>query len=260
LASCGALKFLNISGNSLTGGGFPFPPSLRTLDLSSNQLSDAGLLNYTLTGCNNVQYLDLSANQFAGGITAIAPCSKLAVLDLSSNILSGALPANLVASAPATMTHLSIARNNFSGDISAYEFGVRASLVEFNWSYNGLTGKGLPPSLANCRRLEMLDMSRNKLSSSLIPAFLGDFPSLRRLKLAGNRFFGEIPDSLSLLCDTLVELDLSSNQLNGSLPANFTECMSLKLLDLGSNQLFWGFRGHHHQQHAVPPRPEAAIQ
>ena len=112
LESCGALKLLNISGNSLTGGGFPFPPSLRTLDLSSNQLSDAGLLNYTLTGCHNVQYLDLSANgQFAGGITAIAPCSKLAVLDLSSNVLSGALPANLVAAAPATMTHLSVARN-----------------------------------------------------------------------------------------------------------------------------------------------------
>ncbi|OQU92491.1 hypothetical protein SORBI_3001G352100, partial [Sorghum bicolor] len=189
LASCGALEFLNISRNSLTAVGFPFPPSLRTFDLSNNQLSDAGLLNYTFTSCgHSVQYLDLSANQFAGGIpaTAIAPCSKLAVLDLSSNLLSGALPADLVAAAPATMTHLSIARNNLSGDISAYEFGVR-------------------------------------------------------LNLAGNRFSGEIPDSLSLLCDTLVELDLSSNQLIGSLPTNFTECVSLKLLDLGSNQLSGDF-------------------
>jgi hypothetical protein len=59
--------------------------------------------------------------------------------------------------------------------------------------------------------------------------------------LAGNRFSGEIPDSLSLLCDTLVELDLSSNQLIGSLPTNFTECVSLKLLDLGSNQLSGDF-------------------
>ncbi|GJN03267.1 hypothetical protein PR202_ga20694 [Eleusine coracana subsp. coracana] len=30
LASCGELRFLNMSRNSLTGGGFPFPLSLST--------------------------------------------------------------------------------------------------------------------------------------------------------------------------------------------------------------------------------------
>ena len=54
-------------------------------------------------------------------------------------------------------------------------------------------------------------------------------------------FFGEIPDRLSLLCDKLVELDLSSNLLTGSLPAAFTKCTSLELLDLGGNQLSGDF-------------------
>ncbi|CAO2210693.1 unnamed protein product [Urochloa humidicola] len=241
LAACSKLKVLNISRNSLTGVGFPFPPSLRTLDISNNQLSEASLLNYTLTGCHRVECLNLSGNRFDGRIARIAPCSKLAVLDLSWNILSGPLPVDLVAAAPATLIHLNIARNNFSGDISAYNFGWCSNLMVLDWSYNGLSGKGLPSSLANCSRLETLDMSGNKLSSGLIPTFLGNFPSLRRLKLAGNSFFGKIPHRLSLLCGKLVELDLSSNQLMGSLPATFASCRSLELLDLGINQLSGDF-------------------
>jgi hypothetical protein len=36
-------------GTGLAGGGFPFPPSLWTPDTSRNKLSDAGLLDYSLT-------------------------------------------------------------------------------------------------------------------------------------------------------------------------------------------------------------------
>lgn len=241
LASCRSLQFLNLSRNTLTGGGFPFPPSLRTLDMSRNRLSDTGLLNYSLAGCHGVQYLNLSANQFTGGLPELAPCSKVAVLDLSWNLMSGALPARLVATAPVNLTHLSIAGNNFSGDISGYKFGGCANITVLDWSYNRLNGTGLPRSLTNCHRLETLDMSGNKLLPGPIPVFLGDFQSLRRLALAGNQFAGAIPDKLGLLCRTLVELDLSSNELNGSLPASFAKCRSLQVLNLGINQLSGDF-------------------
>ncbi|KAL6646494.1 hypothetical protein ACP70R_018102 [Stipagrostis hirtigluma subsp. patula] len=241
LAPCSGLQLLNLSRNTLTGGGFPFPPSLRTLDMSRNMLSDDGLLNYSLTGCHGIHHLNLSANQFTGGLPELAPCSQVAVLDLSWNLFSGILPARLVATAPANLSHLSIAGNNFSRDISGYEFGGCANLTVLDWSYNRLSGMGLPPSLANCRRLETLDMSGNKLLSGPIPVFLGDLQALRRLALAGNNFTGAIPDKLSILCRTLVELDLSSNQLTGSLPVNFTKCKLLQVLDLGSNQLSGDF-------------------
>ncbi|KAK3123241.1 hypothetical protein QOZ80_8AG0627020 [Eleusine coracana subsp. coracana] len=159
LASCSGLRFLNLSRNTLTGGGFPFPASLRRLDMSRNRLSDAGLLNYSLTGCHGVQYLNLSANQFTGGLPGFAPCSGVAILDLSWNLLSGALPARLVAAGPVNLTHLSVAGNNFSGDILKHQFGGCANLTVLDWSYNRLSGMGLPPSLANCRRLETLDLS-----------------------------------------------------------------------------------------------------
>ncbi|CAO2206482.1 unnamed protein product [Urochloa humidicola] len=51
LASCKNLQSLNLSRNAITGGAFPFPPSLRTLDMSRNMLSDAGLLNYSMAAC-----------------------------------------------------------------------------------------------------------------------------------------------------------------------------------------------------------------
>jgi hypothetical protein len=38
LASCNGLRFLNLSRNTLTGGGLPFPPSLRCLDKSRNKM------------------------------------------------------------------------------------------------------------------------------------------------------------------------------------------------------------------------------
>ncbi|KAL5230262.1 hypothetical protein ABZP36_029038 [Zizania latifolia] len=241
LASCGGLQSLNLSRNSLTGGGFPFPPSLRTLDMSRNHLSDAGLLNYSLTGCHTIQYLNLSANQFTGSLLEIAPCSEVAVLDLSWNLMSSILPARFMAMAPANLTYLSIAGNNFSGDISDYEFGACANLTLLDWSCNRLSGMGLPKSLAKCHHLETLDMSGNKLLSGPIPVFLGELQSLRRLSLAGNQFTGAIPDKLSLLCKTLVDLNLSSNRLIGSLPASFGQCSLLQVLDLGNNQLSGDF-------------------
>jgi Leucine-rich repeat (LRR) protein len=241
LAPCGALLSLNLSRNALVGGGFPFAPSLRSLDLSRNGLADAGLLNYSFAGCHGLRYLNLSANQFAGRLPELAPCSELSVLDVSWNHMSGALPAGFMAAAPANLTYLSIAGNNFTGDVSSYDFGGCANLTVLDWSYNGLSSTKLPPGLANCRRLETLDMSGNKLLAGPIPTFLTGFSSLQRLALAGNEFSGQIPGELSQLCGRIVELDLSSNRLVGGLPASFAKCRSLEVLDLGGNQLSGSF-------------------
>uniref|UniRef100_A0ACD5Y2Z1 Uncharacterized protein n=1 Tax=Avena sativa TaxID=4498 RepID=A0ACD5Y2Z1_AVESA len=241
LASCGALRFLNLSRNSLAGGGFPFAPSLRALDLSRNQLADAGLLNYSFAGCHGLRYLNLSANLFTGRLPELAPCSEVTTLDVSCNLMSGALPAGLVATAPANLTYLSIAGNNFTGDVSGYDFGGCGNLTVLDWSYNGLSSTRLPPGLAACVRLQILDMSGNKLLAGSIPTFFTGFSSLRRLALAGNGFAGTIPEELSLLCGRIVDLDLSNNRLIGALPASFAKCSSLQALDLGGNQLSGGF-------------------
>lgn len=58
---------------------------------------------------------------------------------------------------------------------------------------------------------------------------------MKFLYLAANHFFGKIPARLAELCSTLVELDLSSNNLTGDIPREFGACTSLTSFDISSN-------------------------
>uniref|UniRef100_A0A1D1ZAH2 non-specific serine/threonine protein kinase n=1 Tax=Anthurium amnicola TaxID=1678845 RepID=A0A1D1ZAH2_9ARAE len=245
LASCTRLVSLNLSRNSISGGLRPFPPSLQTLDLSRNNVSDVGLLNYSLSaGCQSLTYLNMSDNMMEGELAAVsAACVHLAVLDLSYNRLSGEIPPGFMASSPASLKELHLSSNNLSGNLSGFQFGPCGNLTALDLSGNAFNGTGLPGSLAGCRRLQRLDLSSNAFNGA-IPSFLGgSFPKLSRLSLSQNLFSGEIPPELAGACGALAELDLSGNLLNGTLPTAFTSCGALRTLDLGDNQLSGDFVG-----------------
>ncbi|MQL97509.1 hypothetical protein Taro_030205 [Colocasia esculenta] len=242
LFSCNSLLFLNLSGNSIPGGGHPFPSSLRRLDLSLNRVSDNGLLNYSLSGgCRNLAYLNMSRNMLAGKLGLVSQeCQNLALLDLSHNNLSGEIPRDFMVEFPPSLKELYLSYNNFSGDFSGLLLGPCSDLTVLDLSYNKLAGRGLPASLANCRLLERLDVSSNRLGGR-IPSFWESFISLKHLSLSSNGFAGDIPPELAKTCATLTELDLSRNVLTGELPAAFTYCAALQSLDLGDNQLSGDF-------------------
>ena len=84
--------------------------------------------------------------------------------------------------------------------------------------------------------MESLDLSDNRLTGE-IPAWEGDFYSLRRVDLSGNQLSGEIPSWLSGSGE-LRWLDLGGNQLSGEIPA-WTDSFLLYLerLVLGDNRL-----------------------
>ncbi|MQM21155.1 hypothetical protein Taro_054189 [Colocasia esculenta] len=243
LASCNNLVSLNLSRNSIPGGIHPFPPSLRTLDLSLNRISDEGLLNHSLAGgCSRgLSYLNMSDNKLAGSLQGVSTsCGDLAVLDLSYNLFSGEIPRGFMVASPASLKQLSLSHNNFSGDFSSFRFGPCDNLTSLDLSYNSLAGSGLPPTLESCRQLESIDLSHNKFEGG-IPAFLGNLPNLKHLSLSNNNFSGEITLELAKLCGTLVELDLSGNMLTGGMPPAFTSCGALQSMDLGHNQLSGDF-------------------
>ncbi|CAK9187842.1 unnamed protein product [Ilex paraguariensis] len=58
---------------------------------------------------------------------------------------------------------------------------------------------------------------------------------MQSLYLSGNGFHGVLPSNLSNLCSALVELDLSSNNLSGTVPESFGACSVLELLDISDN-------------------------
>ncbi|KAK2966618.1 hypothetical protein RJ640_025303 [Escallonia rubra] len=72
----------------------------------------------------------------------------------------------------------------------------------------------------------------------------GEFPvgvanctSLTGLDLSSNNIYGTIPSNIPKLVEFVTTLDLSSNNLSGEIPVNLSRCSYLNVLKLDSNQL-----------------------
>ncbi|KAJ4830329.1 hypothetical protein Tsubulata_016094 [Turnera subulata] len=131
---------------------------------------------------------------------------------------------------------LSLSHNNISGEISP-ELGLLTSLGRLNLSHNSLSGL-VPSFLENMSSIRFLDISENSLSGPLPDDLFQDCLSLRYLSVAGNSLQGPIPSSLAR-CSSLNTLNLSSNHFSGN-PDFSTGIWSLKrlrTLDLSGNEL-----------------------
>ncbi|GKC03750.1 leucine-rich repeat protein [Tanacetum coccineum] len=136
------------------------------------------------------------------------------VLDLSHNKLTGPLT-NLPSGDP-------------SGRIKYYNGGL--ILVQNNL-FTGL----IPKSLCTMIDLEVLDLSRNKLSGK-IPKCLRNLKYLTDMLLSSNRLSGLIPSSLGLMSG-LNWLQLNDNNFSGELPRELRNLRYLFVLDLGENKM-----------------------
>lgn len=184
--------------------------------------------------------LDLSGQGLQGSIplNSIAALHSLTSLDLSNNMLSGELPDDL--GNLSNLQRLDLSRNQLTGSIPSSLSGLH-SLLHLNVSFNNLHGS-IPLELSSLNSLMSLDLHNNQLSGGLDPALLA-LSSLTTIDLSSNSFSGFIPwqpnDTLPLL--KIVEhVNLSHNQLTGPLaPAKFASVFAekLKVLDMSYNQL-----------------------
>ncbi|XP_068487589.1 probable inactive receptor kinase At5g10020 isoform X2 [Phaseolus vulgaris] len=257
-----SLEVFDASNNQLEGNipSFTFVVSLRILRLAFNQLT--GLLPEALLKESSMMLseLDLSQNKLEGPIGIITSVT-LRKLNLSSNKLYGPLPLRVGHCAV-----IDLSNNTLSGNFSRigywgnYVEVVQLStntligmlpnetsqflrLTELKASNNLLEGF-LPPILGTYPELKEIDLSLNQLSGVLLPSFFYS-TKLINLNLSNNKFSGLIPIQVqppnTPLVSTenisLVFLDLSHNNLSGTLPSNMSSLHNLSYLNLCNNKL-----------------------
>ncbi|KAA8530960.1 hypothetical protein F0562_005673 [Nyssa sinensis] len=209
-AGCSNLNSFNLSNNSFhftAGDSAGLRLNIQVLDLSCNHISGQNVVPWLLSsGCDNLQYLSLKGNKVEGAVP-VSDCKNLRHLDLSGNNLTTVFPSFGDCS---SLQHLDLSSNKFSGDIT--------------------TG------ISSCKSLNFLNLTGNEFTGAMPALPVGN---IQYLYLSGNHFHGETPTHLTDLCSSLIELDISSNNMSGTVPESFDTCSDLKSLNISHN-LFSG--------------------
>ncbi|KAF8031064.1 hypothetical protein BT93_D0297 [Corymbia citriodora subsp. variegata] len=213
------LKLVDLHSNMLGGNMLPLPSQAVYLDFSSNNITS--VIPNNLGDCLSsfTVFFSLSKNNFYGSIPKsickAAYSIYLEVLDLSHNHLNGTIPDCLMKS---SLKVLNLRNNRLSGNIPQ-NIPTTCGLKTLDLSENLLQGR-IPLSLANCTTLEILNIGNNQIDGTF-PCHFMAISSLRVLILQSNKLHGEIGCVHSPFTWQMLQIiDLSSNDLSGTLPAS----------------------------------------
>ncbi|KAI3759822.1 hypothetical protein L6452_07904 [Arctium lappa] len=229
-----SLSLLNLSCNFLSGplpnGLFSSLNNLHTIDLSYNRLS-----GHLPTFPPTLKSLNLSSNHFDGTIQSFFLNSPqtLTAFNISNNSFTGVIPPSICTTSPALLI-LDFSLNDFTGDIPS-GFGGCSKLQVLSLGFNNLTGK-IPVDIDGAGSLEVLSLPGNYLMGAIHES-ITNLTNLKSLALFGNLFSGSIPRNIGKL-SFLERLELHINDLNGTLPESLINCTKLKLLNVRVNSLF----------------------
>ncbi|WOH05356.1 hypothetical protein DCAR_0624772 [Daucus carota subsp. sativus] len=218
LSNLTRLQKLSLSGNSFTSS---VPDSIGSLisleDLSLDYNDLRGTVPFALNGLKNLKRLQLGSNQLTGEFPELTQLSQLVFLDASNNAISGNIPSRFP-----------------------------PSVMEIIMRNNQIQGKIPENILSNLSYLQVLDLSHNQLTES-IPPSLFTHPTLQQLTLSYNNLQAIQSPATSNYQNTLIEIDLSNNNIHGFLPGFMGRMPSLSALSLENNK----FTGMIPTQYAV---------
>ncbi|XP_071738689.1 uncharacterized protein [Rutidosis leptorrhynchoides] len=221
--------------NRLTGGIPPFLGNITSLEM----LSLAGNpLGGSIPGNNLLGSVETDEMKF---IDSLNNCSKLESLSLYNCNFKGALPMS-IGNLSDQLSYLDLSGNKLLENLSLSigqildAIGNLSGINILFLSYNKLEGV-IPSSLGNCHHIEALYLNNNRLSDN-IPKQLLQLSSLTiALDLSQNNLFGSLPLEVDL--KMLTYLGLSHNNLLGNIPSSLGGCTSLSYLYINNN-LFQG--------------------
>ncbi|CAJ1802683.1 unnamed protein product [Sphenostylis stenocarpa] len=203
---------------------------MKNLNLSFNDISSC--VETEASGLNNLEVLDLGYNYGTGNIlSCVLESSSLKVLNIRNNKISstsyqGELNACLF-SQLINLEVLDLTMSEFSDDDDDVASALSAlpSLKSLSLVFCRLNSKSIH-SLSKLRTLEILDLAMVELEDS----------NLWSSGLSGNSFSKKIFSSLSGLRH-LKSVDLSRNQLEGSLNISGLAPSNLEILDFSQNDI-----------------------
>lgn len=224
-----SLRELRLQNNEFTGsvpGNIFNAAALEVLDLRNNKFS--GIVLNTTDETSKLRVLLLRNNSFQTHISEkICHLSEVGLLDLSHNRFKGAIP---------------LCFGNMSFGAEGYE---RVTSLVAVFDLSDIT------FLRNCQyasHLNLDDSVRNGyqakpativdfLTKSRYEAYQGDILGyMHGLDLSSNELSGSIPDEIGDLLN-IRSLNLSSNRLTGSIPDSVSKLKGLESLDVSNNKL-----------------------
>jgi Leucine-rich repeat (LRR) protein len=155
-------------------------------------------------------------------------------LNLFGNSVSGHLPESM--KNLHDLRTLILHDNKFNGLLPSWISSLK-SLKTLNVAENKLNGP-LPSGMAALTGLETLVLEKNGFTGSL-DRLMG-LSRLKGLYLGNNQFSGELSDDVFMSWKTIEVMDMSDNQLSGSLPSMLIGKDNLLVVDLHGNH----FSGH----------------
>ncbi|KAG4922164.1 hypothetical protein JHK86_050977 [Glycine max] len=258
----GQLSILDLS-NCHFNGTLPSSMSrLRELTYMDLSLNDFTGQIPSLNMSKNLTHLHFWRNGFTGSITSyhFGGLRNLLQIDLQDNFLDGSLPSSLF-SLP-LLRSIRLSNNNFQDQLNKFSNISSSKLEILDLSGNDLNGS-IPTDIFQLRSLCVLELSSNKLNGRLKLDVIHRLANLSTLGLSHNHLsidtnfadvglISSIPNMkiVELASCNLTEfpsflrnqskittLDLSSNNIQGSIPTWIWQLNSLVQLNLSHNLL-----------------------
>ncbi|XP_076948160.1 receptor-like protein EIX2 [Bidens hawaiensis] len=226
------LEVLNLGQNNLSGklpSSVEYLMNLEVLNLYNNNLS--GELPFSLKNCTMLTFLDLTGNKFSGHVPDWIgeKLSRLYVLSLTSNNFFGTIPLQLCHLVNLQILDLSM--NSLSGTIPSC-FNNLTAMVQGGF----LPSQIMHEVIFYYEHFNLfVDYEMINWQGS-VREFRNILGLVKIIDLSCNNLTGSIPDELTSLHE-LIALNLSRNALYGEIPPNIGLMKSLLQLDLSRNNL-----------------------
>ena len=247
---------LNIANNSFSGQISPLiyrkmneRSKLEVLDISNNALS--GELSDCWIHWPSLTHINLKSNNLSGEIpNSMGSLVALKALSLHNNSLYGDIPSSLQNCK--VLGLISLSDNKFSGIIPKW-IVERKTLIVIHLRSNKFMGD-IPPQICQLSFLRVLDLANNSLSGT-IPKCLNNISAMAGGRSGGHNDVLVADYDYDTYMESLIlnikgrdseykkilryvrMIDLSSNNLSGSIPIEIFSLSRLQSLNLSHNHL-----------------------